>query len=162
MTTRLALFDIDGVLADERHRTHHALARDWGAYFNPGLVKRDGVWAQGRLLYEDTHLAGFHVGYLTGRREDLRGVTTRWLGKEGFDPGLPLIMRSPRHRSSDGYTLAVLKAGIVAEALHLYDEVWLFDDDPAVIEAVSQVQGATAVHCTWHVKPARQVRLAVA
>jgi phosphoglycolate phosphatase-like HAD superfamily hydrolase len=159
---RLAFFDLDGVLADERHRAEHALHKDWGNYFDPVLVRRDGVFAQGRAAYENTLLAGFDVAYLTGRREDLRPTTVKWLRRHGFDETLPLVMRDYRHTTKGGFPLARLKAAIVAEARHIYDEVWLFDDDVKVIDAVRQVQGVRAVHCTWHVKPTRLVNSGVA
>lgn len=160
MNRRLALFDIDGVLADERHRQHHAINREWAEYFDHDRMKRDGVWRQGRELYENCHLVGFDVAYLTGRREDTRAVTEKWLRKKNFDTDLPLLMRPLRDRRP----LAELKAAIIAEELRRgrYDEIWMFDDDPAVIEQVCQVQGAKARHCTWHVKPARMVRRALA
>lgn len=162
MRHRLALFDKDGVLADERHRTPYAMAKDWGMYFHPELVAKDGVWPQGRTAYENEILVGSDVGYLTGRREDLRPVSVEWLRRHGFDHELPLIMRKEEHTSRGGFPLPVLKAGIVRELLHVYDEVILYDDDPAVCEAVAAVPGARVRHCRWYLKPARLVRRAVA
>ncbi len=152
---RLALLDLDGVICDDRHRVEHALARRWGDYF--GLMHLDTVWPQGRRLYEDVILAGFDVGYCTGRRRDYKPITRRWLKKRDFDHTLPLIMR----REEDRRPLAEVKAGIVAEALEFgYREVWLWDDDPHVIELAARVPGATAKWCTWHTKPSRMVRRA--
>lgn len=160
MTRRLACLDLDGVLADERHRQHHAMRRDWGMYFHPELMGRDGVWRQGRELYENCHLSGFDVVYLTGRREDTREVTTVWLDGSRFDTDLPLLMRPV----GDRRPLGELKAAVIADELRrgAYDEIWMFDDDPTVIEKVCRVRGATGRHCTWHVKPNRMVRRAVA
>lgn len=162
MRHRLALFDMDGVIADERHRAHFALERDWGNYFDPARVIRDGVWPQGLLAYQNEILIGSDAGYLTGRRVDIREVSTEWLRRGPFDHELPLIMRRMEHSTRGGWPLARLKAAIVEELLHVYDDVILYDDDPAVCEAVSQVQGAQVQHCTWHIKPERLVRRGVA
>jgi phosphoglycolate phosphatase-like HAD superfamily hydrolase len=158
----LRLFDIDGVLANEVHRQHHALNRDWAHYFHPSRLARDTVWPQGRDLYQLCLAAGDDVGYLTGRREDLREYTEAWLADNGFNATLPLIMRKLEHQTRAGYPLPVLKAGIVRELTYVYDEVWLYEDDPAVCEAVGQVQGARVHHCAWHIKPTKMVRFATA
>jgi hypothetical protein len=46
----LAIFDIDGVLADVRHRVHHLEGRrkDWGAFFQ--AAPRDGLHPEGLAL----------------------------------------------------------------------------------------------------------------
>lgn len=162
--SRLAVFDIDGVLADERHRTGYALARDWASYFEPERVAKDKVWPQGRRAYEDELMAGADVAYLTGRREDLRRPTQKWLRKKGFDDKAELIMRHPRHSTSGGWPLGRLKAEIMFELSVIYDgRVTLYEDDPAVCATVRlRVPAARVVHCTWHVKPERLVRRAVA
>jgi FMN phosphatase YigB (HAD superfamily) len=155
--TRLALFDLDGVLADDRHRVEYALRREWAVYFQDDMLRRDAVWPQGRALYEDCILAGFDIGYLTGRREMTRAPTRKWLKRKDFDHKAPLIMR----RDDDGRPLAELKATIVAEVLlrELYDEVWLWDDDPHVIQLTAALgHPAVARHCTWYTKPERMVR----
>lgn len=147
---QLALFDLDGVLANDVHRQHHALARQWNEYF--ALMGKDKVWPQGRELYDNATLLEWDVMYLTGRREDTRAMTRKWLKKKGFDHKLPLIMRPREERMP----LAVLKAGIVAGLTSHYPTVLLYDDDPAVIDAV----GDHGRHCTWHIKPERMVRRA--
>jgi hypothetical protein len=160
---RAALFDVDGVLADESHRSKYAEAKDWGTYFDPRLVLKDGVFKQGVEVYNNAALCGMDRGYLTGRREDLADTTRTWMDRsKAFDSTLPLIMRKMAHLSRDGWKLPILKARIVAEALHVYDEVHLWDDDPEVIKAVRQVPGARAHHCTWHKKPEAMVRRGVA
>lgn len=152
---RLVFLDLDGVICDDRHRVQYALDREWGTYF--GLMDRDTVWRQGRELYEACVLAGFDVAYLTGRREDNFRVTRKWLKRHGFDHKLPLIMRL----GPDRRPLAEVKAGVIAETLAFgYDEVWLYDDDPHVIEQARPLIGPRARHCTWHIKPSRLVKRA--
>lgn len=143
---RVAYIDLDGVVCDDRHRVHHAQARDWGDYF--AKMTDDVPWRQGRDLYESAIMTGWDVAYLTGRREDTRGWTVEWLKRHDYDHTLPLVMRPEGQRMP----LANLKALIVEETLRFVPEVILYDDDPEVIKAVSQVAGAQAVHCTWHKK----------
>lgn len=154
MRRRLGLIDLDGVLCDDRHRVHHAEAREWGDYF--ALMHLDSVWPQGMALYENLTLCGFdEIAYCTGRREDTEIVTRRWLKEHGFDHRAPLIMR----RMHDRRPLAEVKANNVADcASELYDEVWMFDDDPTVIEAVSKVDKGFGYHCRWHTKSSRLIR----
>ena len=152
MKHRLAMVDIDGVVADDRHRVHHAMSRAWGDYFS--LMPRDGVWPQGRELHDAVHVTDWDLSWLTGRREDTRPMTRDWLQRHGFDHRAPLIMRKLHDRRK----LPELKALIVREALYVYDEVVLYDDDPLVIEAVQSVPGARAVWCGWHTKPNRLVQ----
>ncbi len=153
-STRLALFDLDGVVCDDRHRVEFALNRDWCEYF--GRIGDDRPWPQGRELFDNAHILDFDIAYLTGRREDLRPGTRAWLRQHRFNHRLPLLMR----QHEDRRPLAEVKAGVVAEALRHYAEVIMYDDDPHVIELVSQVPGARARHCTWHIKPERLVKRA--
>lgn len=143
---RLAYFDLDGVICNDQHRVHHAQARNWGDYF--ARMTEDTPWRQGRELFEAAILAGFDVAFLTGRREDTRQWTVDWLQQHGYDHTLPLVMRPENERMP----LANLKAAVVAESLRFIAEVQLFDDDPEVVKLVGQLNGATARHCTWHVK----------
>lgn len=95
-TAPLAVFDLDGVLADVRHRLHHLQGRrkDWGGFFadlaaDPPLV--EGV----RLAVE---LAIEHdLVYFTGRPEWTRAMTEDWLGRHGLPTG-QLFMRSSADR----------------------------------------------------------------
>lgn len=153
MNRRLALFDLDGVLCDDRHRVHHALAREWCEYF--GLMGLDKPWRQGRELHDNCIAVGFDaLGYCTGRREDTRGMTVAWLREHGYDHRAPLIMRG----ASDRRPLAEVKADVVTKLARTWDEVWLFDDDPHVIELASTVDRVVAYHCTWYIKPSRLVK----
>src|SRR2546423_22942 len=80
MTVTVAVFDIDGVVADVRHRLHliEGRRRDWvrfheSAVYDPALV-------EGITLVND--LGGQHeVAWLSGRPEWLRAVTRDWLAK---------------------------------------------------------------------------------
>lgn len=145
-----AHFDIDGVLANDKHRVGHALQKRWAEYFDPERLIQDGVWEEGRETLRAVLATGRPVVYNTGRREDLRDVTSRWLLKNGFPAGL-LFMRPANVRTP----LPILKADLmerlqgVAGARSLV----LYDDDPEVIKQVRARLGEeSAIHCTWSVK----------
>ena len=91
MTRPLAVFDVDGVLADVGHRVHHLEGgrHDWRAFF--AAAKDDPPLETGLALAHE--LATEHdLAYLTGRPEGLRRVTRRWLTGHGLPDG-PLVMR---------------------------------------------------------------------
>lgn len=161
---KLALFDIDGVLADDRHRVHHALARHWFKYFDRSLVAADSAWPEGVAAVRDFEEQGWTIGYLTGRREDLRDVTTKWLKRHGFPVG-PLLMRP---FTGSGIPLALFKLDRIeklysADALRPDDQIILLDDDPEVIRVVGEKFGAgSVVHCTWHIKEKALIKTATA
>lgn len=157
---RLALVDIDGVLANDSHRVQYALERKWGDYFAPERMKADTVWPQGQALIKRLLAEGWQVEYLTGRRDDRHTLTFDWLIDNGYPwAGLhtrPFSVTKP---------LANLKSEFVGKALDSgrFRNVVLFDDDPEVIRLVQHDHGAEhGVHCTWHVKQKALVKTAVA
>ncbi|MBV9822860.1 MAG: hypothetical protein JO144_11525, partial [Actinobacteria bacterium] len=74
----IAVFDIDGVVADVRHRLHFLERRpkDWPGFF--AAAARDTGLAEGieRVL---AAAAEHEIVWLTGRPNSLRAVTRRWL-----------------------------------------------------------------------------------
>lgn len=144
----VAVFDIDGVLADVRHRLHYVQSRPkrWGAFF--GAADRDPVLAQGAALLRS--LAATHeIRYLTGRPERLRAVTEDWLHAGGL-PREPLTMR-PDHdrRPSRTFKRDRLRDWLAAGA-HI---ALVVDDDPAVVDMVREL-GLAILPATWQETPA--------
>jgi phosphoglycolate phosphatase-like HAD superfamily hydrolase len=136
----LAVFDIDGVVADVRHRLHHLQGRrSWSAFFE--AAGEDGLLDPGARLVAD--LAREHeVVWLTGRPEWLRRTTKRWLDKHGL-PGDELHLRPHNdYRPAPLFKLGVLRRlaprGIAA----------FVDDDDQVIAAAQQA-GYPAVLADW-------------
>lgn len=124
----IAVIDIDGVVADVRHRLHHLDHRpkNWGAFFaaagdDPPLeVGVDRV----RAL-----LADHDVVYLTGRPERCRGATERWLDAHGIG-GHPVLMRANHDRRPARYTKAEELRRIAKDG----EVVLVLDDDPQVVD----------------------------
>jgi hypothetical protein len=90
----IAVFDIDGVVADVRHRLHYLSSRpkDWDGFFDTAAA--DPPLDVGLALVAE--LAGEHdIVWLTGRPDWLRRVTHDWLVEQGL-PARELHMR-PAH-----------------------------------------------------------------
>lgn len=138
----VAVFDIDGVLADVTHRLHHVAVRpkDWGAFFaaahlDPPLP--DGVRLARQVARERPLL------YLTGRPESLRAVTRRWLADNGLPPGRLLMRRPGDFRPARHAKLERL--GEINEQTPVHVVV---DDDVSVVEALREA-GFAVLHATW-------------
>jgi hypothetical protein len=135
----LAVFDIDGVVADVRHRLHHLRKHRWHRFFDD--ADADPLLPEGAALVAD--LASQHdIVWLTGRPDWLRGTTSDWLARHDL-PGDELHMRSDGdYRPARIYKLDALRhlkpRGVAA----------LVDDDPEVIDA-ALVAGYPAVLADW-------------
>ena len=137
----LAVFDIDGVVADVRHRLHHIEhgRRAWEAFFDEAAG--DALLPEGAALVGD--LAARHdIVWLTGRPEWLRSVTTAWLDEHGL-PNTELHLRPPGdYRPAPRYKLSVLRRlaprGVAA----------FVDDDDLVVRTALEA-GFPAVLADW-------------
>ncbi|HEY7046283.1 MAG TPA: hypothetical protein VH373_03630 [Jatrophihabitantaceae bacterium] len=137
----LAVFDIDGVVADVRHRLHHLDSRpkDWGGFF--GAAADDPPLPEGVALATD--LARSHdVAWLTGRPEWLRAVTSRWLDQHGLPTGELYLRGHGDHRPARLYKLGVLRR------LARHQIAAFVDDDVEVVDA-AQRAGYPAVLADW-------------
>ena len=92
----LAVFDVDGVLADVRHRLHHLESRpkDWDGFFRD--ARRDPPLEQGVALCQES-AKDCEVVYVTGRPERCRRDTLDWFRAQGLPEG-ELSMRNERDR----------------------------------------------------------------
>jgi phosphoglycolate phosphatase-like HAD superfamily hydrolase len=143
----VAVFDIDGVLADVRHRLHYVESRPkrWSAFF--AAAGADGLLAEGAALLRS--LAETHeVRYLTGRPERLRAVTERWLTHHAL-PTEPLAMRPVRdRRPSRVFKRDRLRGWLAQEAVIEL----VVDDDPQVVQMVRDL-GLPVLAADWQDVP---------
>jgi hypothetical protein len=127
MGSAIAVFDIDGVLADVRHRLHHLAddPTDWDAFF--AAAAADPPLAEGIALAHE--YAGHDtLVYLTGRPERTRLLTTAWLAAQHLPPGT-LLMRPDRdHRPAAAFKQEQIRALVRTERIDV-----VVDDDPAVV-----------------------------
>jgi len=136
----VAVFDIDGVVADVRHRLHHLEGRrHWHAFFVEAGA--DPLLAEGAALVAE--FAREHeIVWLTGRPEWLRDTTAEWLTGHGLPSGELYLRPNGDYRPAPRYKLGVLRRladrGIAA----------VVDDDDEVVDA-ARAAGYPAVLADW-------------
>lgn len=125
----LAVFDLDGTLADTRHRLRFLQRRppDWDAFF--AAAPEDPPLAEGVALAMEL-AAGHELAYLTGRPERCRADTLAWLARHGLPAG-ELLMRPARDRRPARKT----KPELLRQLARRRTVAVVVDDDPAVCEA---------------------------
>ena len=133
---RVLVVDIDGVVADVRHRLHHLEggSRDWEAFF--AAMRLDPVLDQGQALVAEARAEGHRIVYLTGRPERWRTDTVTWLAAHGLE-GDDLYMRP----DADRRPARVFKVEVLTHLASSAEIIALVDDDPDVLAAV----GATGI-----------------
>lgn len=124
------MIDVDGVVADVRHRLDHLerRPRDWDGFFaaagdDPPL--ETGV-ARVKALAQD-----HDVVWLTGRPEHLRKTTLAWFARHDLPEGR-LIMR----RGNDRRPARLVKRGELRRLAAGRTVAIVIDDDPAVVAAL--------------------------
>jgi hypothetical protein len=123
----LAVIDIDGVVADVRHRLHFIqdTPRQWDRFF--ATAADDPPLADGVDLVRG--LAADHdVLWLTGRPERNRRLTTAWLTEQGL-PTEPLLMRPDR----DFRPARLTKRDELRRLRRTREIGVVVDDDPEVV-----------------------------
>jgi hypothetical protein len=135
----LAVFDIDGVVADVRHRLHHLERHAWDDFFDG--ADTDPLLDEGARLVAEW-AREHEIVWLTGRPEWLRSVTDKWLRAHGL-PAAELHMRPfGDYRPARRYKISVLRAlaprGVAA----------VVDDDDEVVQAALH-EGFPAVLADW-------------
>jgi hypothetical protein len=138
----VAVVDIDGVLADVRHRLHHVTGRpkDWPAFF--AGAADDGLLAEGERTVRA--LAGaYEIVYLSGRPEHLRGVTESWFRSHGLPPGRLVLRPDGDFRPSRIFKVEELRRLARSRTV-----VVLVDDDDRVLTA-ARAAGFDVLPATW-------------
>lgn len=127
----LAIVDLDGVVADVRHRLHHLSRRpkDWDAFF--AAAADDPPHPEGLAVVE-TLARDHEVVFLTGRPRRLERATRRWLDDLGLG-GHRLVMRPDGERRP----AAQLKVRLLRELAGGRTVAVVVDDDPDVLDAMA-------------------------
>jgi FMN phosphatase YigB (HAD superfamily) len=138
----LAVFDIDGVLADVTHRLHHLQSRPqrWERFFR--AAERDPLLDEGARRLRAA-LADHEVIYVTGRPERNRGLTERWLARHDLPTG-PLVMR----RDDDFRPARFYKREVLRRLAGVREVASVLDDDPAVVRVLA-ADGWPVELATW-------------
>jgi phosphoglycolate phosphatase-like HAD superfamily hydrolase len=142
----LAIIDIDGVVADVRHRLHHLRGRrkEWGEFF--GAAGRDTLHVEGAAIVA-TLAVDHEVVFLTGRPSHLAAATARWLDANGLG-GHRVVMRPP----GDRRPAAVLKLELLGDLAAGRQVGMVVDDDPDVLVALRRA-GYPTFAADWEGRP---------
>lgn len=139
---KVILCDIDGTLADLKHRLHHISGgnRDWDAFFSG--VSQDGfredVWDR---VVADAEDNGAQIIFLSGRSDVCRDDTENWLwGNTGEMP--VVLMRREYDRRPD----TEVKRDIFDWHFKGYDVVRVYDDRPCMVRMWRDM-GLNVVDC---------------
>lgn len=138
MTKSLVIADIDGVVADCRHRLRYQAEKNYDEFYGVKMLD-DSVIRIGRELLDRLgrgYLASDRTEtvFLTGRPERTRTMTEMWLKVNYITNGNDkIIMRKDGdHRPSD-----VVKVEMIRDLKKEYgkdwknfDYIWFVDDDP--------------------------------
>jgi phosphoglycolate phosphatase-like HAD superfamily hydrolase len=130
MTERpLAVFDIDGVLADVRHRLRfvESKPKDWDAFFDAAID--DPPLAQGVELAQES-AKECEVVYVTGRPERCRRDTLAWFAQHGLPEGTLSMRRSRDFRPARVAKLELLRRLAADRSVAV-----VVDDDEKVCDA---------------------------
>lgn len=132
----VAVFDVDGVLADVTHRRHFIQGRrNWRGFF--AAAGEDTPLATGIELARAARDKGLDLVYLSGRPEHLRRVTVDWLTRFDVPPG-ELLLRPERDRSP----ATALKLRYLRRLTRDRRVVFFVDDDAEVVDAVRSAHPA--------------------
>lgn len=148
---KLALFDMDGTLSDDRHRRPMYIPGQYSDYWKRENMLADPVFPQATKLIDDLREQGWTIGILCARIDSLNTeVTKEWL--EENDILYDRMWLKPD--KSKGMTPPDFKQGVMNDLInnsdYMYDKVVLFDNDPEVVARVSADSGSDhVVHCTW-------------
>jgi len=96
----IVLCDLDGTLSDTEHRAHlvRGKERDYEAFF--AAASDDAPMLPVIALVQALALQGHHIHIVTGRRDDTREATERWLENNSV-PYQRLLMRPYHDRTPD-------------------------------------------------------------
>ena len=138
----VTVFDIDGVLADVRHRLHFLQRRpkDWPGFF-AAAVDDPLLTTGGEAVHEAA--ASSRIIYVTGRPERCRQDTATWL--TGHDlPSGDLHMRPNRDRRPAVF----YKAEVISKLSREHEIVAIVDDDDRVVTRLREM-GLPVLHAQW-------------
>lgn len=135
---KIAIFDLDGVLFDSRHREPWIRGDcrggpDWKAYY--AAIPGDTVIEKTRSLIIGLYSEDYAIWFWTGRPESVREVTEEMIGREAQ---LAAVYAQLRMRGEDDFRTNGELKGSWAAALpgHQREQVaFVFDDNPKAVAA---------------------------
>lgn len=147
--TKLALFDMDGTLANDSARRASYLAGQYSDYWNHEKMMADELFSEAEDAFRKAEAEGCDIMILTARLESYNyHLTAAWLESKGlkvkkmiFRPDLLDYLRPPEFKSQ--VIGALIRTGE-------YESILLYENDAEVVARITQDHGAQYVfHATW-------------
>lgn len=129
------VFDIDGTIADCRHRIHHIKGidkPDWHAFDRDGH-KDAPIWEVIEVLGA-LRRAGYYIVLATGRSERGRDYTEQWLSDQGIEYDYLLMRPDGDHRPDTIVKKEVFDAFLQEEEIKPSDIKGIFEDRKRVVD----------------------------
>jgi hypothetical protein len=141
-----AVVDIDGVLADARHRLHMITGKpthdDWVGFFR--AAEHDPLLVPGAELVHQLATQD-EITYLTGRPDWTRELTQTWLDRHELPTAADLLMKT----ESDARPARVMKRDTLVDLRRQGVEIRVaVDDDPRVV-ALLDAAGFPTMLADW-------------
>lgn len=152
------IVDIDGTLADARHRLHLIQNAEgtvnWPAW--DALCHKDTPFAWCVGIVTAMHRAGYKIIFLTGRGERIREATQKWLTDNlpvtVVQTSILLMRKNGDHRKD----IVIKEEYYRNEIEPKYEVAFAIDDRDAVVEMFRGL-GLTVLHCDkWTEEMERQ------
>lgn len=123
------IFDVDGTLADGSHRTKWLLVepKNWKAWY--AELDRDLPIAQVVQKFKQLH-AIYDIFIITGRSDDYRDQTYKWLHNHLPMEGVTLYMR----KGDDYRPDYIIKAEIAKTIMQTHNIVEVYEDRQSVVK----------------------------
>lgn len=127
---RCYIFDIDGTLADLTHRLPHIQKdpKDWGSFF--AACADDAPIYHIIKLAIDIDISGAAIVYVSGRSDECREATEKWLRVNALPDGKIFMRASGDHRPDHQVKVELLQM-LRNEG---YRPVMAFDDRNSVVK----------------------------
>ena len=140
MGKEVVLFDIDGTLSDVSERIHHLQKKpkDWHAFF-AGMAQDKAVSSMVRLC-NILHSSGVEVILCSGRSEEHRKETIRWLARQRVNYHRLLLRRNGDRRSD-----VLVKREILAK-IDKSRIIFVVEDRSRVV-AMWRAEGLVCLQC---------------
>ena len=138
-----AVVDLDGVVADVRHRLRYLERRpkDWQRFF--AAAPQDEVLPEGRAIVTTLLETGHELVWLTGRPERCRGDTVSWLAAHDLPAARLLMRRDDDVRPARQTKLAALRGLVAVKPVAV-----MVDDDAMVVRTLRRA-GFAVLHAEW-------------
>ncbi len=138
---KVAVFDLDGVLADNTYRLHNVTQPDkkdnnWSEFYKG--IPKDKINLPIKHLLFDLYKRGHYIIILTGREgtEQVRMDTEKWL----IDYGIP-YKRIIYRREKNYYPAPTFKKEIMKHLITAFgiENILVFEDDAKVIKEYQEL-----------------------